>query len=288
VFTSLALVLAAACVEEEAASTVQGQPTGDSSTTVLCGDSPKGRAYFDANVRALLDSACGPCHSTKHDTPYSTYAFLDGPSGDYYDALVADVRMVNASSDNSLLLLKGPHTGPGLTAAQEAAVRSWLDIEKARFGGSCGTAVEDPGITCAEAEDQFSSCMKLEDWLGMGVPDVALQQSFKEGDSQGSCFKCHASGVGGNFMANPMDPLQVEELFELMKKRPFIEKLVACQVDPTTGYFQDLIPSNRWKDKGLEVEIHPKYTLSPEYTEALDAWFELVYQQWKNSNGYCK
>jgi hypothetical protein len=255
-----------------------------------CSESPEGRAHFDAHVRTILESACASCHSTKHNTPYTSVAFLDGPTGDYYDALVGDVRMVNANPGNSLLLLKGPHTGPGLTVEQDASVRAWLNIEKARFGVSCGGAPagEATGITCAEAEDQFSSCMKLEDWMGMGVPSIALQQSFKEGKSQGPCYKCHASGSAGNFMANPMNLEEVEALFELMKKRPFIEKLVTCKVDPATGHFQDLVPSDRWKEKGLEVDVHPKYALDEAYMDALDAWFELVYQQWKNSGGECQ
>jgi hypothetical protein len=286
VFVSLTLGFAVACETEPPSSSSE---TGDSQAAPRCGDSSGGRAYFDAHVQPILESSCASCHSTKYNTPYPSYAFLDGPTGDYYEALVSDVRMVNADPGNSLLLLKGPHTGPGLTTEQDAAVREWLDIEKAKFGGTCETSTEPPGLTCAEAEDQFGKCMKLEDWVGTGVPDIALQQTLAyDGQVDAECHSCHDEGMAGNCMAHPMNASKVESCFEMMKKRPFIEKLVRCEIDPATGSFQDLVPSGRWNDKGFELKDHVRYTLSPEYADALDAWFELVYQMWKNSGGQCQ
>src|SRR5205807_1305000 len=79
------------------------------------------------NVLPTLRDNCSSCHAGVGPTSGPTYLGKD--TSTYYGQLVADPRFVNNQPSRSLLVTKGPHTGPALTAAQGTAVEGWLTQE---------------------------------------------------------------------------------------------------------------------------------------------------------------
>lgn len=259
---------------------------GDGGSTGACGDS--GRAFFEANVLALLDDGasgamCAACHASNHQDAYGAPDFLGASGAGAYDQLVSDVRMVGVDPGNSLLLTKGIHSGPAFSAAQAAKVEEWLHIEaEERFGDCAGAGGGNgvgspPGKDCMEVLSEVGACMTLEDWKATGMHLIAEQPTLQAGP----CYACHGSGTDGNYMTQPNTDASIALGFEGMRNPALLPRLVACSLDPGTGALVGIEPSYRWRDKGGEGG-HPQYVLADEHVAALDAWFGVVHEKWKN------
>lgn len=262
-----------------------GGLTTSTTTSTSTGSTQDGRAYFEENVSPIADAACASCHSSAYSDAYAAPDFLGGSAAEYYDALVANVKYVNASPQSSVFLKKGLHTGPAFSTGEAVLVETWLAIEaEARFGGgnttsSTSSGNQPPtGPTAEEGMAAFGDCMTLEDWTASGIQMVAAQSTLTDGP----CHKCHQSGSGANYMTSPATDASVLDGFEASRYGAPAQKLITWTLDPNTGAFTDIVQSHRWYDKGSEGSAHPKYVLTTQYVDAIDAWFDLAYAKWKS------
>jgi mono/diheme cytochrome c family protein len=274
------------------ATTGVGPGPGSSGANMTTGSSgPDGRAFFEMNVSPFLDdqvtgAACANCHSSQYADPYAAPDFLGSSPATFYDFLVGDILYVNATPASSKFLTRGLHTGPAFTGPQAQLVTEWLEIEALRFvePGTTSSSTgmpPPPGLTGEELLEQFSNCMTLDDWVATGMEQVALNGTLQNGN----CYTCHESGVGANYMINPISQAAIADGFNLQKNMPFLQNLVTYEVDPVTGQATSVVQSYRLVDKGGEGTAHPKYLLNAQYKANLDAWFELV--NGKLINGEC-
>jgi hypothetical protein len=270
------------------ATTGQGGAGATTSTAAATtGGGGSARDYFEANVSPILDAACAECHSSAHDDAYAAPDFMGSSPAGYYDSLAADIDYVNASPATSQLVNKGLHTGPAFTPAEDEIVRAWLEMEaEKRFAsgpdpGEGGAPPAPAGPTAEEALEAFGDCMLLDDWIETGMPEVATQGTLADGP----CHKCHQSGVGANYMTSPADDASVSDGFENMRYGAPLLKLVSWTVNAETGQLEDVVPSDRWIDKGGEGTGHPKYVLANAHVDAIEAWFERAYARW--ASGEC-
>lgn len=273
--------ITAACTPNAEDEPTGGTPPGDSPTAA--------RQCFIDDVKPLVESTCADCHSNVNDE-FGAPDFLDVIPTDYYASLVSRTDFVGCDVDNSLLLVKGldaDHPGGDLTPPQHERVKNWLNKEAMeRFGGKCTTPTptgeeEPPGpLTGLDAIAQFGACMTLEDWLNKKMDLVANQTALSQ-DQVMPCYSCHAGGQGSNWMPDPQNSGEVSQAFEKMRVPYKIFKLIQWTVNDEDGSFKDIVPANRWRDKGKE-KGHPEYTLEPQYVEYIDQWFQLTYDKWKS------
>jgi hypothetical protein len=100
---------------------------GDGSSGVS--DDPMVRTMFSMSVRPVMQQAtCATCHDT-----------LIPVFGTTYDTLVAYENgklLTCATPELSLLVMKGAHEGPALTAAQKSSINDWL-LDWAAMSSKC-------------------------------------------------------------------------------------------------------------------------------------------------------
>jgi hypothetical protein len=258
-----------------------------------------GKKYFDTHVMPILEGRCAGCHSNPGD-PTNAPDYLGASKDSFYDMLVGNALMVRCDVAQSILLLKSfdkDHPGGSLSASERGEVDTWLTIEaQDRFGGTCDdpqtTDPPDPPtpgmLTGQEAMKQFGDCMTIEDWKSTGMHLVANQTCTYLNNANNTCYGCHNSGQGSNWMPDPTDDAAVAEAFEKMRYAYGSFNLIRWSVNPD-GSFNDIVPSNRWRDKGKVTVVdentkaaHPTYELTQENSAAIDAWFNLTYEKWKN------
>ena len=82
---------------------------------------------FETTAKPVLKGSCAACHGVAQG---NVAAFL-APDNEYKAITAYDMgKFVNvAMATNSLLLNKGPHTGPALSPDQYASVQSWIEAE---------------------------------------------------------------------------------------------------------------------------------------------------------------
>ena len=230
------------------------------------------RAFFDANVEPILATSCASCHSSQFDDEGPDY-LGDSPAS-YYASI--DAAGFITLPKNSMLLLKGEHTGPALTADQQTQVRNWFEMEVVERGledggsGTGGGGQGPPAVTLQEALDQFGKCMSIGDWDNLGMDNVPNQNT-----TNGPCHSCHQTGTGGAFLSQ-----DANQTFENNRTMPYVLKLVLGTVNPD-GSFKDLVPANRFIDKGSEGTTHPKFLMTPERQLAVKSFFDTTYAKWK-------
>lgn len=233
---------------------------------------PTAHDFFDTHVAAEIESSCAACHAAQY--PGEGPDYLGDSTSVYYASL--DAAGFITAPANSMLLLKGAHTGPAWTPSQAEVVTQWLDLEAEERGLDTGTGtggggpVDPPGQTLEEALQGFAACMSTTDWEATGMDTVPNQNT-----TAGPCKSCHQTGTGGAFLSG--DP---SETFQNTHQMPYILKLVLGTVNPD-GSFKDLVPANRFIDKGSEGGQHPKFLMTPERALAIQAFFGTTYDKWK-------
>lgn len=90
------------------------------------------RQMFDKNVKPLLSSTCGACHSLEVGVgPGFLRSSLPAPEYDPYPIITAWTNFIVTEPELSALLTKGQHEGPAMTMSQYDATLAWLQKEKA-------------------------------------------------------------------------------------------------------------------------------------------------------------
>mgnify|MGYP000435080990 CR=1 FL=1 len=247
------------------------------------------KELFDRDVYPIFSSRCTPCHSLgENEAP-----IWMGVDASYsYARIEAYPKTLIAYPENSWFLLKGQHTGPALEAYEQLLISDWLQAEvKERTlvgeeyygpegGGGAGGAGGAGGgggpITLSEALVQFGNCMSFDDWQTLGMVNLPNQTT-----EAGACKSCHFAGMGGNYLS-----ADSTLTFEKNQTFPFVLKIAVGTVDDQ-GAFLDLVPARRHIDKGIESQnctvepCHPKFMLSAAMVTAVDDFFTVTYERWK-------
>ncbi len=248
------------------------------------------KKFYIENVHQMFEATCTWCHAEE-----STDGVPEAPRWSSHDPEKAYANMeahggLIAHPKNSLLLLQGEHQGPALQPNQRLTVEKWLMMEVEERGlptpenpdpSTTSTGQPPQGITAEEALDQFAACELQSDFEESMFYLLAYQQTT----GWGPCRGCHNAGWAGTFIDD-----DATLMYEQNKKRPYVLKLAKATVE--NGAFKDIEPSNRLKNKGSEPcnypdpnLCHPKFTLDPIVSGAVDDYFARTYERW--SNGLC-
>ncbi|MDC3984076.1 hypothetical protein [Polyangium jinanense] len=301
----LALILAYGCVAPPTG-TLGPTPPGNGGSGDAGGppdDYFTAKELFDLNVYPILASKCTPCHTQGAN---SAPIWLGAEESSSYAKIEGYPKPLIAHPDNSLLRLKGEHTGPALAVEDDTLLTEWLlkEVdERGLFGDP--TFEPDPGAggaggeggaggagggggggpvsdtTLLEALEEFGACMQWKDWESTGMVNLPDQPT-----AAGACKACHFAGMGGNWLSGDS-----AATFEKNRLFPYILKIAVGTVDET-GAFMDLVPARRHIDKGKESQMcdqepcHPMFLLSPEMETAVENFFLLSYARWKQ--GLCE
>ncbi len=273
---------------QEPSNQLRPLPTGSGSGLVDDGYDT-GKEIFDRDVYPIFASRCTPCHSLGHN---EAPVWMGVDASTSYARIEAYPKLFIAYAENSWFLLKGEHTGPALLTDEKATISHWLDTEvnERNFvgeeyyapegGGGGGGSSGGPPITLFDALAQFGQCMTWEDWQNTGMVKLADQPT-----TLGACKTCHFAGMGGNYLST--DPVVT---FDNNRLFPFVLKIAVGTVDEN-GAFMDLVAARRHIDKGIESQncdqepCHPVFTLSSQMETAVDEFFLLSYNRWKQ--GLC-
>lgn len=278
-----ALIAFAFGCTEQPTTGLQPLPTGAGGGLVDDGyDTAK--EIFDRDVFPIFSTRCTPCHSLGYnDAP----VWMGVDASNSYARIEAYPKLMIAYPDNSWFRLKGQHTGPALDSYEDSIISNWLleevkerglvgDEYYAPEGDGSGGASGSTNITLFDALAQFGACMSADDWQSTGIDKLPDQFT-----PLGACKTCHLAGMGGNYLSS-------DSAITLKKNGefPYVLKLAVGTVDET-GAFSDLVPARRHIDKGIESQncnqqpCHPVFTLSPAMVAAIDDFFALTYNRWK-------
>ena len=137
------------------------------------------RTLFDVRVEPELTSSCGPCHAVAQG---SVQPFLT--SGMEYASITAYKSGIFLASPavQSLLLQKGQHTGPALSATQFADVQAWLEAESATRASLTGAMKSALLPTVPLEAGDFN--MSFSDIAPILDPEANLTFTLSEDDSR--------------------------------------------------------------------------------------------------------
>lgn len=237
--------------------------------------------YYVSTVHPSLIQTCGGCHNP--DGQVGAPAFLDYDAELSYPMSKGYANIVKDPASDSILITKGPHTGPGLTADQKAIVTQWINAELSEGGGGgaggSGGGTGGGPVTLEDMLTGFAECMDYDFWLSSGMDTFPLQQT----NGDGPCMSCHNTGTGATYLSN--DP---QDTFDNNKMFPYIMRLVKPVYEGSSPV--DLVPSDRFFNKGKEECLnppicHPKFDLTPENKAALENFVSVTLTKWQS--GQC-
>ncbi|MFO0762754.1 MAG: hypothetical protein U0359_40330 [Byssovorax sp.] len=254
---------------------------GSGSTTGEGGGGGEGEVttakdFYIAVIDPELKESCASCHKTGQN---GAPIFLASTPEGSYNAMDQHGGLIVAP-ENSLLILHGAHTGPALTAVQKSDVTEWLSLEVTERGLSSSSSSSSsggmPAVTLQEALAAYGACMDIDDWKVNNLDKLMNAQT-----DAGPCVGCHSAGEGGNFLS-----ANTQETFDKNTKFPFIKRQITGTVDDQ-GNFADLIPSNRWIEKGQapcqpNTNCHPKYNLPPQLKDGINNFVQKTLDKWHN------
>jgi hypothetical protein len=168
-----------------------------------------------------------------------------------------------------MLLKKGPHEGPALTAAQVTLLTTWLNKEVAVRGSQAPVNLFAKLGNCLD-QTKFNA-------IGIGqlrtVPRQGENANTCTGCNNASCQKCHESGEFAMYSNNGGLNPQVATFPELQNNATSPEGIYIISKYITTSGTQ-LLPSTAIQDKANVVKTgtpysHPLFTLSATSAQAI-------------------
>lgn len=157
----LALLAPALIACQAAVVTAPGFPIGGPDGGV----GPGARARFEAEVEPLIDLRCASCHADAVVAP----VFVD--AADTYAAVMGYPGLViPGAPERSSLIMKGLHSGPAWTVAEDATVRGWIEAEGSA-GRDGGVGVIDFPHTTPRTLVEGENRLMLD---GVGLPGAEL------------------------------------------------------------------------------------------------------------------
>ena len=243
-------------------------------------ETPTALQFYTAVIDPELAGSCASCHASGQN---GAPIFLAKNALGSYNAMDQHGGLIVAP-ENSLLLLHGAHTGPALTAVQKSDVTEWLTMEAIERGldssssssSSSGSSGGMPALTLQQALAEYGACMDIDDWKVNSLDKLMNAQT-----DAGPCVGCHSAGEGGTWLSS-----NTQETFDKNAKFPYIKRQITGTVDDA-GNFADLIPSNRWIEKGQapcqpNTNCHPKYSLPPQLKDGINNFVAKTLDKWHN------
>jgi hypothetical protein len=216
------------------------------------------QGIFEQKVFPALQPTCKGCHvGGERGAP----VFLTGAADTTYTAIAGFPGLI-ASPNNSPIIQKGPHSGPGLTTDQVDVVTQWLKQEAIERKLS-----DDPGEpqNLRAAFKAFGACMDYNRWIALKLDTLALNTTE---NNQGQCMSCHNFGMASMWLSGDS-----AVTFLKLREFPYVQRLVVGSVDDK-GEFAGLSFSRRILDKGTEAQqpqsnSHPRYSFPSDLTANL-------------------
>jgi hypothetical protein len=226
--------------------------------------SPSAKEYFAKTVFPELTSTCGSCHNPPGSA--GAPAFWNADASIAYTSIEARGYITTAS----MLLRKGQHTGPALTAQEGTDVQTWLAMEAQVRGtntpdnilSKLGNCV-DPTLFTAVALDKLRTIKRTNE-----NPNTCT------GCNQAPCESCHTSGeyaMHANFSA-----IGTKTLIALQGNAVSPEGIyIISKYVSTNG--TTLVASTALKDKATATSTgvaysHPMFTVTPAMETAIEAF----------------
>jgi hypothetical protein len=228
------------------------------------------------------------------------YAYLGDNASDpdnMYVTLTDDQAVVGDFSPTSALLVtKGAHEGPALTAANQAIISQWLtDEATARglttTGGGGGGGMTPPpsGATATAAEMQWAACLSTTA-AGSAYDSTQVWQIANMESSQGQCYSCHAPGGAGGAYWDTNQKTMLEQ----WETQTFITGPFQVSLS-STGTYSMISGESRICAKGQEQNngdgTHPSFDCQQtvggvQPMQALDTFVQDI-QTLENTAGAC-
>jgi hypothetical protein len=125
--------------------------------------------------------------------------------------------------------------------------------------------------------------MEYDDFVASGMYELGQN---KAQSTAGPCAGCHSTGQGGAWISATK-----QEMFTRNQQLPWVKRLVTGTVDKDK-HFSDLIPSNRYLDKGDPVKepctdqtngaiCHPQSALPDDLKTAIQGFVDLTLARWR-------
>jgi hypothetical protein len=210
-------------------------PSGGAGTTGAPPDQTEnaGKSYYTTKVDPFLTKECKSCHA---NGTQGAPVYLDATPDGSYEKLKNFPKIY---SPTSILLTKGKHVGPALSAEAAQIVTVWLGIEFGNVVGGGDTGGDSNVAIVGQAVQAFADCMSFGDWQDSGMQGWSLLQSV----GFGPCVGCHQQGNAGTFLN---DDEQVT--YDNNRVEPWVYRLVIAQY--ASGEFTGLVGSQRLIEKG--------------------------------------
>lgn len=130
-----------------------------------------------------------------------------------------------------------------------------------------------------EALGEFGQCMRLEVWMRSGIYMLPTVET----DENDECVACHSDNTAGITLQSD----DIVATFDYHTQMPAVMRLVTGTVDER-GNFKDLVPSNRYVEKGVDscppeetgIVCHPSYTLPVTMQEAVSEFVSVTLENW--------
>lgn len=236
-------------------------------------DSLDAKQYYIQEVDPSFARDCKICHATGQN---GAPTFMDTNAEASYAALRDSERPLVTAPENSELILHGAHTGPALSDAELMVVTKWLEKEQ----GDASTS----GPTLKDALKEFGECMVFDDFMNTGMYKLGEPVSQS---TAGPCAGCHSTGQAGAWISATS-----AEMFARNRKIPWIKRLVTGTVD-ANKQFKDLVPANRFIDKGdptkepckdedAGVLCHPQSALDQTVKDSISQFVDMTLARWRS------
>ena len=140
--------------------------------------SAEAQAFFEANVKSVLETNCASCHAD--GAPANGPDFLGASVDEMYTSLVANTRIMGSPSADGLLITKPAHAGPAYPEGDKASFREFVTLynTEASEGGGAPPAVDLLAVFAANMDyDEFRE-QDVDEWADLQTTD-------------GNCSSCH-------------------------------------------------------------------------------------------------
>lgn len=160
----------------------------------------KAQQLFTRDVYPILASDCAGCHS-----PSSQWlGFVGRNPTDGYDLIVSFPAVVGDFTPDAPVLrmpITG-HKGTSYTAAEEVAIRDWLEAERIERGGG---PLPPPPPSLEALLQKWSGCLDFNDFLSTNM--TAAWNAIVTSSNQ-QCTDCHFGTGGFTISSDPMEFFQ--------------------------------------------------------------------------------
>lgn len=218
------------------------------------------RQFFMDKVYPSLNTTCASCHATGAN---GAPVFLQSNAATAYQTM--DGRGMIQSQ--SVLLTKGQHLGPAMSATQLDLVKQWLDLEaKERVGQAAPVNILD----------KIGGCLSQGLFDAIGFED--LKTTPRQGEDPNTCTgcnntpcsHCHTGGDGNFYMAvgSGID----NTTFEHTKQAQYIVKYIG--LNGTQPVASNALALKSQSTQTDAMYLHPMFKITPQMQAKIDQFVQ--------------